>query len=173
MRLIIAALLALSAHAQPALDFTAQGCTGTSAKLIIAVPAQVAGTRETVLVPRCVLLGASLRLTASPDGGMSLEAAQIPTPSVRMVQDRIKLDDIPTDTVSIDHALAFTPLAGSVLWAAYRGQTFWTQVFDAIQPTGKTITVKLPVGRMLRSGDTLILMYLTTDPIVSPVPARP
>ena len=174
MRITLLALLALSCTAQPALDFSVQVCPGvTGAKVLLWVPAKVNQTDQQVLVPKCVHIGSGLRLTATADGSLSLEATTMSAPNVRMVQDRIRLDEIPLDTVSIDHTLSVDPVAGSVLWAAYRGQTWWTQVFDAIQPTGKSITVKLPPGRVARAGDTLILMYLTTDPIVSPVPARP
>jgi len=174
MKLLLA-LLALSCAAQPALDFSLQICPGaTGAKVLLWVPAKVNQTDQQVMVPRCVQIGSGLRLTSTADGSLSLEATAMPTPNVRMVQDRIKLDEVPLDKVSIDHVLSAEPVVGSVLWAAYRGQTFWTQVFDTVQPNGKTITVKLPPGRMLRAGDTLILMYLTFDPISAvAVPARP
>ncbi len=94
-----------------------------------------------------------------------------PPAPVRMVEDRIKLDDIPVEQPSLDHTLSYTPAANSLVWACYRGQTWWTQVFDTKIPAGGTLTIKLPTGRIVQSGDILILMYLTYDQVAAPVAA--
>ncbi len=166
MKLALALLLPLAA--QPALDLSGKICPGTQTRILAAIPATVTGGAQ-VLVPVCLALGSGLRLNMDAAGGPAIEATG---QALREVAERIRMDLIPLDQNTLTFSLVNTPAKDTLVKAYYRGGSWWTSQLDVVPAAGKMVSLALPAGRILNTGDVVVLTYWTAEP-AAPSPAAP
>ena len=166
LRTLLFIVAAVASYSQPVADLTSKLCPGDATKPMLAamLPASFTSTGASVLVPVCLSLGVGLKINMDAVFGPAIEATQVTQSTQRMVMERIS-DSTFGDQTSVAITLKNSPAPETLVLCFYKGTGWWSNQFDALTPTaGKTVGVVLPAGRLIRTGEYIMLVYWTTDP---------
>ncbi len=167
MKTILIAL-SLASYGQPTVDLSTTACPGDPSKprITAMLPATVAGGGQ-VLVPVCLQLGAGLKINMDATVGPAIEATVMASPpALRMIQERVPLETVPTSQETLPYTLASTPAPNTLVTAFYKGGAWWNNQFDVVAPVaGRALSIALPRWRAPQPGEVVVVVYWTTDPL--------